>query len=245
MEDRLYADPRLAEFYDLDNGWSADTLFCRKMAETAGSVLDLGCGTGLLAAAIADGRDVVGVDPARAMLDIAAARPGGEHCTFVCDDARTVQLGRRFDLIVMTGHAFQVFLTEADRLAVLTTISAHLDPAGRVIFDSRNPATREWLEWTPDQSQRSVDHPRYGQVRAWNDIEFDAEAGTATYSTFYAIPGGETLSARSSIAFPDKAGIARLCEACGLVVERWMGDWSGVPYEPVSPEIIAVGRSVR
>ena len=77
-EDRLYRDPDLAQFYDLENEWAADLDFCAALAADARAVLDLGCGTGLLAAALAEGRDVVGVDPAAAMLEIARRRPGGD-----------------------------------------------------------------------------------------------------------------------------------------------------------------------
>ena len=52
--DALYHDPRLADFYDIDNGWADDTRMCLDLAREAGSVLDFGCGTGLLAAACAD-----------------------------------------------------------------------------------------------------------------------------------------------------------------------------------------------
>ena len=120
-------------------------------------VLDLGCGTGLLAAALGEGGEVFGVDPAAAMLDVARRRAGGQRVTWVEADARTVRLGRRFDLIVMTGHAFQVLLTDDDQRAVCETIAAHLVPGGTFIFDSRNPAAEEWREWTPAASRRAFD----------------------------------------------------------------------------------------
>src|SRR5262245_41523617 len=112
-EDRLYDDPDLAQFYDLENGWAADLDHCRDLARGCSSVLDLGCGTGLFAAALAREQDaeVVGVDPAAAMLDVAPARPGGERVRWVQGDARSIRLERRFDLVVLTGHAFQVFLS--------------------------------------------------------------------------------------------------------------------------------------
>ncbi|HVK90709.1 MAG TPA: class I SAM-dependent methyltransferase, partial [Mycoplana sp.] len=109
--DRLFDDADLADFYDLENGWGADLDFCAGLAAQANSVLDLGCGTGELAIALGEGRRVVGVDPATAMLDIARTKSGAERVRFIEADARTLRLGEHFDLIVMTGHAFQVFLT--------------------------------------------------------------------------------------------------------------------------------------
>lgn len=87
MEDRLYNDPDLVSFYEIENGWADDTRFCRDLGATARSVLDLGCGTGLLATALGEGRAVFGVDPAAAMLDIARNRPGGGRVTWVEADA--------------------------------------------------------------------------------------------------------------------------------------------------------------
>lgn len=244
QDDRLYNDADLAQFYDLENGWADDTRFCLALAREAGSVLDLGCGTGLLAAEIAKaGTPVVGVDPARPMLDIARGRPGGNSVRWVEADACTVRLGERFDLVVLTGHAFQVFLTSKDRRAVLTTIAAHLSPAGRFIFDSRNPDVEEWREWTPAQSRRLVEHPVEGTVKAWNDVRRDERTGIVTYDTVYEMArNGQVFSASSQLDFPAKAEIERLIREAGLAVERWMGDWRGRALEPGAPEIIPVGR---
>ncbi|MGK9236133.1 class I SAM-dependent methyltransferase [Inquilinus limosus] len=244
--DRLYDDPDLASFYDVDNGWSSDREYCRSLAEGCASVLDLGCGTGWLAAELAGepGRTVFGVDPAEAMLDIARGRPGGDRVTWVRGDGRSVRLGRRFDLIVLTGHAFQVFLTPKDQLAALQTIAAHLAPEGRFIFDSRNPALQEWREWTPAESGRRIEHPRFGPVDAWNDVEHDPATGIVTYGTFYRIiADGRTLSSRSRIAFPPRDQLERLIAEAGLAVDAWLGDWTtGAPWTPLSRDFIPLGR---
>ena len=46
-------------------------------------------------------------------------------------------LDTRFDLIIMTGHVFQVFLDDADVRATLRTLRRHLAPA-RVLRASRH-----------------------------------------------------------------------------------------------------------
>src|SRR4051794_19786754 len=76
VDDPLYRDPDLAQFYDAANRWGTDFDYCVALASDATSVLDLGCGTGELATALAEGRKVIGVDPASAMLDIARKRSG-------------------------------------------------------------------------------------------------------------------------------------------------------------------------
>ncbi|MCD2180818.1 class I SAM-dependent DNA methyltransferase [Rhizobium sp. GN54] len=240
--DRLFDDVDLAGFYDLENGWGADLDTCRALAADAGSVLDLGCGTGELAVSLAGGRRVAGVDPAAAMLDIARAKPGAAAVCFIEGDARAIRLGETFDLIVMTGHAFQVFLTEADQRAVLATIAAHLSPSGRFVFDSRNPAVREWEEWVPQASERDLVHDRLGPVTAWNDAAHDPATGIVTYETHYLVTAdGRQLSATSQILFSDRDRIEALLAESGLTVQRWAGDWQGGDWHPGAPEIIPIG----
>ena len=240
--DLLYSDPALVDFYDLVNTGDTELRRCLALAGDARSVLDLGCGTGQLAAALAGGRAVVGVDPAGAMLDVARRRPDGEKVEWIEADARTVRLGRSFDLIVLTGHAFQVFLTREDRLAVLRIIATHLAPGGRFLFDSHNTAAEAWRSWTPERSEEIIDHPRFGMVKGWYDARMGAE-GIVTYRTWYEVAAtGQTLTAESKIAFPSKEEIAAGIEAAGLTVESWFGDWEGSAWTPASHEIIPFGR---
>lgn len=244
--DKLYNDADLAQFYDLENGWGDDMDFCLALARDAASVLDLGCGTGLLTAEIArTGTRAVGVDPALPMLEIARGRPGG-GVRWIEADARSVRLDETFDLIVLTGHAFQVFLTPEDRLAVLRTIAVHLAPGGCFVFDSRNPAVEKWREWTPSVSRRIIGHPVHGPVEAWYDARRDPDTRIVTYDTFYRIVAtGRVLSARSRLDFPSGTEIARLARSAGLEVDRWMGDWNGAACGRKAPEIIPVGRLSR
>ena len=238
-----YHDPELAQFYDLENRSGADFDYCLQLAKDAQSVLDLGCGTGELAARLADRREVVGVDPATAMLDIARCRPGGQGVTWVEADARDVRLGRRFDLVLLTGHAYQVFLTDDDQQAVLSTIAQHLAPEGRFIFDTRNPAVQTWRNWTEKNSVRRFEHPGLGAVETWSDAVRDAATEIVTYGTYYRIVSSERhLSAASKIRFTPQERLAVLLDDAGLVVDEWLGDWKGGAFKPTSREIIPVGR---
>jgi ubiquinone/menaquinone biosynthesis C-methylase UbiE len=242
IDDRLYTDAGLVQFYDLENEAGPNFDHCIAFAEGARSVLDLGCGTGRLAVALACGRSVTGVDPAAAMLDVARRRPGGDAVEWVEADARYIQLGRKFDVVLLTGHAFQVFITPEDQQAVLATIAAHLSPAGRFIFDSRNPAVSEWLEWTPELSRRTVDHPDLGSVASWNDFHRDDATRVVAYDTFYETAGGRRFHARSEIAFPSKKALGGMFERAGLTVDRWLGDWNGTVWTESAREIIPTGR---
>jgi SAM-dependent methyltransferase len=247
-DDPLFRDPDFASFYDVENGDRLDDVrhdfaFCRALARDAASVLDLGCGTGELIASLAGGRRVVGADPAAAMLDVARERPDGDKVRWIEAGAQTLRVGETFDFVVLTGHAFQVFLTDDDVRAVLKTIATHLAPSGRFIFDTRSPDYRMWATWTPEKSLRTVTHPIHGTVKAWNDVAFDDTTAIATYQTFYEIPTlDRTLSASSQIRFIGKDRLATLIEESGLAVERWLGNWQGEAYQAGSREIIPIGH---
>jgi len=136
-----------------------------------------------------------------------------------------------------------VFLTEADQRAVLATIAAHLAPSGRFVFDSRNPVTEAWRDWSPDASRRMLEDPALGRVEAWNEAAEDPATGTVTYHTHYRVMAtGRTLSAASRIRFTPRARIAALLAEAGLAVDTWLGGWDRRPCTAEAPEIIPIGR---
>ena len=67
-----------ASLYDCFNTWSvSDDFYLHHAVAAGGPVLDLGCGTGMLACRMAlNGLDVTGVDPSEAMLRVARSRAG-------------------------------------------------------------------------------------------------------------------------------------------------------------------------
>lgn len=98
------------------------------------SVLDAGCGMGRIGIELARrGRSVLGVDNDPEML--AYARDRGPDLEWITADLATVDLGRRFDIIVAAGNLL-VFVEPGDRPAVVTNLARHLHPGGTLITGS-------------------------------------------------------------------------------------------------------------
>jgi SAM-dependent methyltransferase len=243
QHDALYQDAALAQFYDWDNPWPDEFDFFASLIEPRSRVLDLGCGTGIFSVALAQrGHQVTGADPAVAMLQIARHRPGGDLVRWVQSDACSLDLGETFEMVLMTGHAFQTVLRAQDRALLIQTIARHLRPGGQFFFDSRNPDAREWERWTPELTRETRPHPVFGAVERWNDAAFDPASAIATYQTTYRLADGRMFKAESQIAFPSQPELAELFALHGLEAIRWMGDYAGAPFRPMCPEIIPLGR---
>jgi SAM-dependent methyltransferase len=241
-----YNQPELAILYDEENGWDASADFYLDLARRlrAKTLLDLGCGTGTVTRGIlkAIGGSGVGADPAEPMLDVARRNTKDEAVEWIRADARELRLGRKFDLIIMTGHAFQAFLTEADQLALFRTVAAHLAPDGRFAFDSRNPAAREWLEWGPADSRRVVDTAAYGAVEIWNDARMNPDRILDVEEHYRILSGGKRLRSDFRLRFSAPEELWDGMMAAGLAVEHCYGAWDRRPFAPDQREIIIVAK---
>jgi 2-polyprenyl-3-methyl-5-hydroxy-6-metoxy-1,4-benzoquinol methylase len=236
-----YQDARIAAIYEGANPRAQDAEFYLFLAGPHScAVLDLGCGTGTLCCALAErGHHVTGVDPAAAMLAIARTKPYSERVEWVESSAQTYGSNRRFDLIVMTGHTFQVLLSDDDALAVLDTLRRHLKEHGRIAFETRNPR----IDWISEWNERRRTLPGGEIVET---LKVTAASGEfISFETSYRLPDA-TLSTNSTLRFPTPEHVQSLIKRTGLTVQDVFGDWSGGPFEPKrSREMIFVAEISR
>jgi SAM-dependent methyltransferase len=166
---RWTEDPDLVAVYDTECAGRWDHDFYLTLAEESGarSVLDIGCGTGVFAVDVARrGHQVIGVEPAGPMLDIARSRPGGDAVHWIhghLDDVPTAVA----DLAVLMGHVAQYFVADDDWIRALDQIHRVLTPTGRLAFETRNPAI-DWAgRWTRERTTTTFDHPDGAHFTSW------------------------------------------------------------------------------
>lgn len=239
-----YAHPRLAATYDIANPSEGDYDFYVALAgDTPLAILDMGSGTGRLSLKLAArGHRVTGADPAPGMMLAARAKPGAEAVTWVSGDAANLSLATRFDLVVMTGHVFQVFLDDDEIRAALRNLRRHLAPGGRIAFETRNPAAREWESWTPALTRERIVVPNIGPVTVHYDVT-GSDARHVHFDTHYDFGGGDRVVAPTTLRIMDQATLATLLGEAGLGPLAWFGDWDHAPLRSESPEIIVIAAS--
>ncbi|ANP49244.1 SAM-dependent methyltransferase [Streptomyces griseochromogenes] len=243
MVDHSFADLSLASLYDSLNPWGPGDDFYLELVRSADSVLDVGCGTGrLLRQARAEGHQgrLMGLDPAAAMLVQARrAEPGVE---WVLGDLRSRLWQAEFDLAVMTGHAFQVLLTDEELRTCLAAVRDALTPGGRFVFETRNPAARAWERWTPDRVHEVTDADGKA-VRVRHEVRGGLVGDRVTFTETFESEGWDRPRvSTATLRFLDRPRLGAFLADAGLRVVEQYGDWGRGPLTPAGPEIITVAE---
>jgi len=242
--DEAYRDVSLARLYDAECPWHEQDDFYLALDLRAGAVLDVGCGTGTR---LARAREVghrgrlVGVDPGEGML--AVARGKTDRVEWLHGDAQTLAVDGRFDLVTMTGHAFQTLLDDVATRAALAAFHSHLVGGGLLAFETRNPAARPWLTWTAAASRGRIEGPDGEPYDVWVDSPQEVPPDLVTFDAHtHDVGAGTTRSCHSTLRFVDPDHLRGLLGQAGFTIEGWFGDWDRSPVTESSPEIVVLAR---
>jgi SAM-dependent methyltransferase len=235
-----YSDADAAELYDLLNAWGKSDDFYLSFVMGAGSVLDVGCGTGAL---LARAREVghtgrfAGIDPDVAMLQRARRRvPDVE---WVEGKAADIAWVGEFEVAVMASNAFQFLV--ADLEESLERIGTALVDGGRFVFGTRNPEVREWENWNPSNPYDVVDH-NGRELRMIYHVE-QVEGDVVTFTETTALRDDTPLRIdRASLNFLGADTLNAALTKAGFTVEAQYGDWSRGQLTETSDDIITIAR---
>ena len=224
VPDPIFAHPRLAAVYDAFDSDRSDLDAYLAIADElgAGSVLDVGCGTGTFALLLAArGIDVIGVDPAAASLAVARDKPGADRVRWLDGDARAVTSARprvRVDLATMTGNVAQAVVDPADWAATLQAVHDAVRPGGHLVLETRDPAAQGWTEWNPATTHRVLDVPGVGPVTTWTELTAVELPLVRFRHTWVFDRDGETLTSDSTLRFRDRDQVAGSLAEHGFTV---------------------------
>lgn len=254
----MSADPfaHAVRFYDLDEGrFTEDLGLYVGLAERwGGPILELGCGTGrVLAALAAAGHHVVGLDSSEAMLATARKRLARHNllarARLVSADMRRFALEERFAWAFCAMNSLMHLTALEDQLAALEAVRRHLHPGGYLVLDLTNPDPG----WLLEPEERVV---RVGVLE-------DSETGTVVVRQvlqradplrqvlhlvyIYDEVGPEGTVRRVLLPlclrylFPFEARL--LLERAGFTVEALYGSYEMDPFDATGDRMIFVCRS--
>jgi len=242
----MSVDPyRSAEMYDGKFAWFVEDVpyYHRLALETAGPVLELGCGTGRVTLPLARaGIKMVGLDASAAMRGAARARAAAEKlpAEFFAGDFRSFSLGRRFPLILFPFNGLAHLLDDRDLFSGLAAIEAHLAPGGRLALDLPNPRPH-LLTGNDDRVFMSYENAAGERVEIWERSQYDRVNRQSKVRWRHVSAAGEEVEELTlRVFFPDEL-ISRLRRA-GFATERRYGDYDGRAFTPDSPQQLIVCR---
>ena len=227
-------------------------------ARSAGTVLDLGCGTGrLLLPLVRAGHRVFGVDRSPAMLRRCAEKLAREpaevrsRAGLLEGDVREFEVPRSgFGLAIAPFRILQHLTTVDDQLHCLATVRRHLAPNGRFAFDVFNPnfalMAKDRSAETEDTPERQLPDGRFFRrafkvlrvhwVEQVNDVEL----------IYYVRAGGGGEVTRVVQAFSMRwynvPELEHLLVRAGFTVEATYGDFDRSPLRDGTAEIVVVAR---
>lgn len=239
-----YKNSLLVDLYDIINPYAADTKFYVELIESlnAKSVLDIGCGTGILAAELIE-KDisVIGIDPSKQMLDIAKARVPDGKGTWIQGTAKDIPQVS-IDIAVMTGHVAQVFLDEAEWVETLFSVYNALKTGGYLVFESRNLNFRPWESWNKEKSFHSIEDQKHGKVEIWHELKEVADTLISFDTHYKVLSSGDTVVSQNKLIFRSKQQIEESLEGTGFEIEYIYGDWNKNPIGEESKELIFIAK---
>ena len=143
----------------------------------------------------------------------------------------------------MTGHAFQVLVSDDEIRAALRAIRSALVPGGVLAFETRNPPAREWERWTPEHGVEFSDRDGTA-VRFESEVETPVVGDVVRFTNSYRRADWERAErSRSTLRFLAADALASFLAAAGFVIEAQYGDWDRSPLVTSSPEIITIARA--
>lgn len=228
----------VGRFIELELASRNDAGYWRARAEELGrpAVLELGAGTGRVTRVLAPLTELlVGIDLSPEMLRMARQRfAGAAGAHLVVADMRTLELGRRFDLVLAANDPFSHLPSDADRDRAMAVVARHLRPGGIFVLDAL---------WFPERFRRRLQRPggwhrtrelgspeEECSVEEWWHLDPDTWRGQVRYE--YRQKGRTVGTAGFRPRFWRPEEVERRFSAVGLKVRRRLGGYDERPWDP-------------
>jgi SAM-dependent methyltransferase len=216
--------------------------YLRQAKKNAGPVLEIACGTGRLTLPIAAERmQIAGVDASAPMIVEARrkALAAGLAVDWYVQDARDMDLGRRFALAFIASNSLQHLHDHVSLRAFFSRARAHLQPDGLLIIDVFNPSIAKLgRSLGQPYPHKNFALPDGRRVDVEADSEYIPDGQLLHFILTYRHEGRAlcTKDVRMRCFFPEE--LLALCERGGFEVVDRFGDYDETPFHGRSPKQI-------
>jgi len=250
----MNAHDNLEEFtdppnYDIEEGERSArriAFYCDLAQSIGAPVLEIACGSGLVTIPIAAmGLDTTGVDLARPMLEHARVKAESQklNIRWVEADARSLDFGRLYQFILLTGNAFQAFLHREDQEALFESVKRHLVPNGVFAFETRNPSGHDLTNQPQEEFDQSYVSVEGQRVSVSFTQAYDPIAQVMYWTSYRRWRDGEHDHKREThiacrFTYPQE--LNALLHYNGFQVLKQYGNWDKEILSSSSPSIISI-----
>ena len=232
--------------------WADRALYLDLIAELGEPVLDVGCGTGrLLLDFLAQGVDIDGVEHSPDMLAILRDKAAADDIDVAgrvhAAAMESMELPRRYRLILVPSSSFQLLLDEGDASAAMLRFHDHLEPGGTLVMPWIDIA-QDYPGGTDDRATREVALPDGSVIRLEYHGWFDpATALEHTDERFSRIVDGVVVEEERILRSPatrqyERDGIRTLHERAGFGEVQWLSGFTRAKAKPGDRVVTTLAR---
>jgi 2-polyprenyl-3-methyl-5-hydroxy-6-metoxy-1,4-benzoquinol methylase len=244
-----YSNPKTAGLYNQTNEhYPLEKEFYLNLAKeiSAQKIIDIGCGTGLLTLELAKvGYEMIGVEPGKAMLEVAWQNPDSNKVKWIYGDSLLLE-EENADLVIMTTHVAQELVEDSYFADVLNSINKSLKVGGHLTFDSRNSEIKvEDFNWpTKDKPSKFLNTENH-QMLLWVNILKNTNNRVMYELHYFNTETKEELVSTNELVFRTQKQITEFLNQNNFEVENVYGNWDKTPVTSTSPEFIFVARKTQ
>ncbi len=243
------------ELYDLvHTGTPGDVEFYVRRCGGSSGVLELGCGSGRVLAALAGaGIDATGIELDAGMLEGARARLARAPAELAArarvleGDMARFDLGRRFDRVIAPFSSLYCLLSRERVAACLRCVRAHLAPGGLFVFDgyvADEFHERSRPEDYPDDVLEEVARIEHGGERLVVYEKSRWDRPRQRVDATYVYVAGDELRHEALVRhrYLRSTQVPPLLAQAGLELVSMEGDFEGGPHDPARGSLVVTAR---
>src|SRR5262249_40149531 len=95
-------------------------------------------------------------------------------------------------------------------------------PGGYLVFETRDPARKAWLEWTRARSYEETEITGLGTVEHWADLTV-VDLPLVSWRWTFVFPDGDVIGSESTLSFREREDVHSALVEHGYVVDEIRG----------------------